>query len=60
VDVETRGEHPEDAAAVHAVHDQAFGQGLEGRIVDALRENGAVKLSLVAVRDDQIIGRSQL
>jgi putative acetyltransferase len=54
--VEIREEQPGDEAAVRAVNDEAFGQALEGRIVDALRANGAVALSLVAVHDGQIVG----
>jgi putative acetyltransferase len=56
VNIEVREERPGDEAAIRALNDQAFGQELEGRIVDALRANGAVKLSLVATREDQVIG----
>lgn len=56
VNIEIREERPGDETAIRVVNDQAFGQELEGQIVDALRANGAVKLSLVATRDDQIIG----
>lgn len=56
MNIDVREEHPEDEAAIRAVNDQAFGQDLEGRIVDALRSNGVVKLSLVATHDDQIVG----
>ena len=47
--IEVREERESDIAAVRDVSDRAFGQPLEGRIVDALRSNGAVTLSLVAV-----------
>lgn len=56
MDIEIREERPGDEAAVRAVHDEAFGQELEGRVVDALRANRATRLSLVATRNDQIIG----
>jgi putative acetyltransferase len=54
--IEIREEHPADTAAVREVNDRAFGQDLEGRIVDALRSNGAVVLSLVATLNDRVIG----
>jgi putative acetyltransferase len=56
MDIEIRKERPGDEAAVRAVNDEAFGRKLEGRVVEALRVNGASKLSLVATRNDQIIG----
>jgi putative acetyltransferase len=56
VDIEIREERPGDEAAVRAVNDEAFGQALEGRVVDALRANRASKLSLVATQNDQIVG----
>lgn len=56
MNIKLREERRGDEAAIRAVNDQAFGQELEGRIVDALRANGAAKLSLVAIREDQIIG----
>ena len=54
--IEIREERPPDIAAVREVNDRAFGQDLEGRIVDALRSNGAVALSLVATLNDHVIG----
>jgi putative acetyltransferase len=53
---EIRDEQPGDAAAVRDVNRQAFGQEDEGRIVDALRENGAASLSLVAVDGTAVVG----
>jgi putative acetyltransferase len=38
------------------VNDCAFGQHQEGHIVDALRSNEAVLLSLVALEDAQVVG----
>ena len=54
--IEIRDEQPGDAAAVREVNRLAFGQDDEGRIVDALRANGAAILSLVAVDNDAILG----
>jgi putative acetyltransferase len=51
-----RDERPEDLAAIRAVNDAAFDQPLEGRIVDALRAHGAVRLSLVAEVDGHVVG----
>jgi putative acetyltransferase len=54
--IEIREERPADIAAVRDVNNRAFGQDLEGRIVDALRSNGAVVLSLVATLNDRVVG----
>ena len=54
--LEIRPEQPGDLAAIREVNRLAFGQELEGQIVDALRANDAVTLSLVAVVDAQIVG----
>jgi putative acetyltransferase len=54
--IDIREEQPGDADAVRAVNRHAFGQEQEGRIVDALRANGAVLLSLVATSRDRIVG----
>ena len=51
-----RDERPEDLEAIREVNDRAFDQPLEGRIVDALRAHGAVRLSLVAEIDGQVVG----
>ena len=51
-----REEGPDDLAAIREVNDRAFDQPLEGRIVDALRAHGAVRLSLVAVVDGRVAG----
>ncbi|HKR14845.1 MAG TPA: N-acetyltransferase [Pyrinomonadaceae bacterium] len=53
---EIREELPADIPAIRNVNQQAFGQDQEGRIVDALRANGAALLSLVAVVDGQVVG----
>jgi putative acetyltransferase len=54
--IEIREEHPGDLEAIRAVNRQAFDQEQEGRIVDTLRERGAVLLSLVAVADGEVVG----
>ena len=54
--IAVRDERPDDLAAIREVNDRAFDQPLEGRIVDALRAHGAVRLSLVAVVDGQVVG----
>ena len=54
--IEIREERPADIAAIREVNAHAFGQNLEGNIVDALRSNGAVLLSLVAILQDRLVG----
>jgi putative acetyltransferase len=56
VAIAVREEGPDDLAAIREVNDRAFDQPLEGRIVDALRAHGAVRLSLVATVDGRIAG----
>ena len=51
-----RAERPADIDAVRVVNRQAFDQDDEGRLVDRLRENDAVLLSLVAVLDEAVVG----
>ena len=54
--IEIREERGEDLAAIRDVNKRAFDQDHEGKIVDALRSNGAALLSLVATVDDQVVG----
>jgi putative acetyltransferase len=54
--MEIREERSEDADVVRDVNDRAFGQNLEGRIVDAIRSNGGVMLSLVATLKGRVVG----
>jgi putative acetyltransferase len=54
--IEIREEHPADMAAIRDVNASAFGQNLEANIVDALRSNGAVLLSLVAILQGRVVG----
>ncbi|MCJ7445845.1 MAG: N-acetyltransferase [Methanotrichaceae archaeon] len=55
-----REERPEDIGEVRKVNEkafmQAFGQSPEADIVDKLRQNCLEILSLVAVRDNQVVG----
>jgi putative acetyltransferase len=51
-----RDEQLDDVTAIRHVNRQAFNQDLEGRIVDALRDEDAVLLSLVAVMDGAVVG----
>jgi putative acetyltransferase len=54
--IQIRPEQPTDIPAIREVNDLAFGQGLEGQIIDALRANNAVTLSLVATIENQVVG----
>jgi putative acetyltransferase len=51
-----RDEQPVDYAAIRHVHAHAFGQPQEADLVDALRQAGALLLSLVAVQDQRLVG----
>ena len=54
--IEIREERSDDRAGVRDVNNRAFGQEQEANIVDALRANGAVLLSLVATMNDRVVG----
>ena len=51
-----REESVEDCAAIRAVNEAAFGGSEEADLVEALRPEGAVLLSLVAEFDGQVVG----
>jgi len=51
-----RPETPADISAIDQVNQRAFNRENEARLVDNLRNHGAVILSLVAEMDDRIIG----
>lgn len=51
-----RREEPADADAIRDVHDRAFGQPDEGRLVDELRAAGKAVASLVAVDGGRVVG----
>ena len=46
--IEVRDERLGDIAAIHPLNELAFGHEQEANIGDALRENGAARLSIVA------------
>jgi putative acetyltransferase len=54
--VTIRPETPADIPAIHAVNQAAFAQPDEADLVDRLREESAVLLSLVAESEDSIAG----
>jgi putative acetyltransferase len=54
--IDIRDEQPGDVTAIREVNRLAFAQEEEGRIVDALRANGATTLSLVATDNNAIVG----
>jgi putative acetyltransferase len=51
-----RPERITDARAIHALHRAAFGGAIEADLVDALRREGSVVLSLVAEENERIVG----
>lgn len=51
-----RKEHPSDAAAIHALVAAAFKRDLEAALVDRLRKDGDVEISLVAIERGEIVG----
>ncbi len=51
-----RLETPQDIASVHHVNQEAFGQNQEAGIVDRLREQGVLTISLVAVQGHAVVG----
>jgi len=54
--IDIRAERTADLEAIRTVNTLAFGQDQEARIVDALRDNDGVLLSLVAVHETQVVG----
>jgi putative acetyltransferase len=56
--IEIRAELPEDAAAIDAVHEAAFGRTDEARLVATIRQGDDFnpELSRVAVRADEVVG----
>jgi putative acetyltransferase len=51
-------ERLQDVVGIRAVNDSAFGQAVEGAVVDALREAGALTISLVARNADMVVGHA--
>jgi putative acetyltransferase len=56
VTVTIREEQPEDIEAIRYVNQTAFGQHQESRLVDTLRANGGILLSLVAIHSSRVVG----
>jgi putative acetyltransferase len=54
--IDIRKERPADITAIRDLIKRAFAQDQEANIVDALRSNGAVWLSLVATLKDRVVG----
>lgn len=54
--VTVRPETPADTPAIHALIEAAFDSPLESKLVDRLREDGDLVLSLVAAQGDKIVG----
>lgn len=54
--IKIRFELPEDIDEIRSLHDKAFGQPIEGRIVDKLRKSCKGILSLVAILKNKVIG----
>jgi len=57
--VHTCKERPDDIEAIRNLNLAAFGQAQEGQIVDALRTNGGVLLSLVATIGERVVGHPE-
>ena len=54
--VSIRLETPKDVDSIHYVNEQAFGQAAETAIIDKLRNRNALTLSLVATKDNKVVG----
>jgi predicted N-acetyltransferase YhbS len=56
MNIVVREERPEDLEAIREVNRQAFGREDEARLVDALRDGGYVRVSLVAEEVGRVVG----
>jgi predicted N-acetyltransferase YhbS len=56
LNVTVRAETPQDLEAIREVNRRAFGQEDEARLVDALRDGGYARVSLVAEEGGQVVG----
>jgi len=54
--MQIRDERPDDAAAIARVNEAAFEGPGEARLIEALRRDGAVVVSLVADIDGEVVG----
>jgi putative acetyltransferase len=55
-----RNEQSTDYPAIAWLHQAAFGGDYEAKLVDALRRDGLVLVSLVAVQDERVVGHVML
>ena len=55
-----RRETPGDLPAIHHIHTVAFGRPNEADLVDALRRNNALTISLIAVQKGHVVGHIAL
>jgi len=51
-----RPEKPEDIESIRNINRQAFRQENEAKLVDKLRNRGVLPISLVAMRDSEVVG----
>jgi putative acetyltransferase len=58
--IETRLEVQADRTAIRAVHESAFGQDPEARLVDRLRDEGLIVASIVGIIDEQVVASAVL
>lgn len=56
MDIQIRSEEPQDIEQIRAILCAAFPSDVESRLVEALRTNGKAIISLVAVREEQVLG----
>src|SRR5215510_12720473 len=54
--IEIRNEQPGDSAAIQEVHTKAFGGLVEAKLVQLIAERKKTLISLVATRDDRVVG----
>jgi putative acetyltransferase len=54
----TRPESPTDGDAIRDVNRLAFGRDDEARLVDAMRDGGYARVSLVAEPDGHLVGHA--
>ena len=54
--IDIREEQPEDITTIRSVNLEAFGRPQEANLVETLRTNRGILLSLVATNEDQIVG----
>jgi putative acetyltransferase len=49
-------ETPEDVDSIRCVNEQAFGQENKSKLIEKLRNQGVLAISLVSVQDGEIVG----